>query len=81
MTSTLKLFLLCPIPENQKPINEYIELKENWFINWTTFTNSNYVKKFFSIYFFWFLLVFIFNFDLTQMNLLCLNWLNMMFLQ
>jgi hypothetical protein len=68
MTSTLKLFLLCPIPENQKPINEYIELKENFFINWTTFTNSNYVKKFFSIYFFWFLLVFLFNFDLTQKN-------------
>jgi len=25
-----KLFFLCPVPNDQKPLNEYIELKENY---------------------------------------------------
>ncbi len=29
MTLDIKIFLLCPIPEDQKPINEYIDFKEN----------------------------------------------------
>ena len=29
MNTKLKFFLLCPVPEDQKPINEYIGLKEN----------------------------------------------------
>ena len=30
MISKLKLILLCPAPEDQKPIVEYIGLKENF---------------------------------------------------
>ena len=33
MNSFIKIFLLCPIPEDQKPINEYIGLKNNSFFN------------------------------------------------
>jgi len=29
MNPKIKIFLLCPLPEDQKPINEYIGLKEN----------------------------------------------------
>jgi hypothetical protein len=32
----IKIFFLCPVPNDQKPINEYIELKENSFINWAS---------------------------------------------
>ena len=45
MTIYLTLFLLCPIPEDQKPITEYIGLKENPLTNWTTLSNQFYVKK------------------------------------
>ena len=31
MNLNIKIFLLCPIPDDQKPINEYINLKENDF--------------------------------------------------
>ena len=29
MNPNIKIFLLCPVPEEQKPLNEYINLKEN----------------------------------------------------
>lgn len=45
MNSNIKLFLLCPVPEDQKPINEYIGLKENPLTNWTTLSKKNYVGK------------------------------------
>jgi hypothetical protein len=32
MNPNIKFFLLCPIPEDQKPINEYIQLKGNVFL-------------------------------------------------
>jgi len=31
MNVNIKIFLLCPLPENQKPINEYLLFKENFF--------------------------------------------------
>jgi len=65
MMANLKIFLLCPVPENQKPINEYIDLKENFFLNWTTFTEKNYFLKFFSFYLCWFLLIFLLTIDLS----------------
>ena len=45
MTINIKTFLLCPVPDDQKPINEYLNLKENKFLNWGSL-NSNKNKKF-----------------------------------
>ena len=49
MISKLKLILLCPVPEDQKPISEYIGLKENPLTNWTTLSTKNYNAKLFSL--------------------------------
>ena len=40
INSRIKIFLLCPVPEEQKPINEYIALKNNNFVNWTRKINK-----------------------------------------
>ena len=45
MSINIKTFLLCPVPDDQKPINEYLNLKENKFLNWGNL-NSNKNKKF-----------------------------------
>jgi hypothetical protein len=45
MSTNIKFFLLCPIPEDQKPINEYIGLKENSLTNWTTLSKKQYENK------------------------------------
>lgn len=45
MSTNIKFFLLCPIPEDQKPINEYIGLKENSLTNWTTLSKKKYENK------------------------------------
>jgi len=50
MISKLKLILLCPVPEDQKPISEYIGLKENPLTNWTTLSTKNYNTKLFSLF-------------------------------
>lgn len=54
MNQNIKIFLFCPIPNDQKPINEYISLKENEFTNWVTFDSFLYSKKliikFFSLF-------------------------------
>ncbi len=57
MNSNIKIFLLCPVPEDQKPINAYIGLKENQLTNWTTLSKKNYEKKLLSFFFFFFLFV------------------------
>jgi hypothetical protein len=40
MKNPIQIFFLCPVPEEQKPINEYIGLKENQITNWTTLSLS-----------------------------------------
>ena len=57
MNSNIKIFLLCPVPEDQKPINAYIGLKENQLTNWTTLSKKNYEKKLVSLFFFFFLFI------------------------
>jgi hypothetical protein len=56
MNLNIKIFLLCPIPEDQKPINQYIRFKENSFFNLPTFSKSILKTKlkefFFKIFFF-----------------------------
>jgi hypothetical protein len=44
MNTKRKLFLLCPVPEDQKPMKEYMIIREN---SWLTFfANQNYQSKF-----------------------------------
>jgi hypothetical protein len=43
MNFNIKIFLLCPVPEDQKPINQYINMKENSFLNWTMFSFQKYI--------------------------------------
>lgn len=63
MNQNIKIFLFCPIPNDQKPINEYISLKENEFTNWVTLDPKTYqnliIKQFFWNFFI--LLPFIFS--------------------
>ena len=63
MNSNIKIFLLCPVPEEQKPINAYIGLKENQLTNWTTLSKKNYEKKLVSLFSFFFFLVSFFRFS------------------
>ena len=49
MNTNIKIFLLCPVPDDQKPINEYIGLKENPVTNWTMLAKKNYDAKLFQI--------------------------------
>ena len=70
MNQNIKIFLFCPIPNDQKPINEYISLKQNEFTNWVTFDSFLYSKtliiKTFSIFLFilaFMLLEFNFSFE------------------
>lgn len=58
MNANIKIFLLCPIPEDQKPINEFLELKDNFLFNWIFFSKKQYIKKFISFY----TTIFIFSF-------------------
>jgi hypothetical protein len=52
--------LTCSIPEDQKPINEYIENKENFLLNWTILEKKEYFVQFtkFFLQFFFFLFLF-----------------------
>ncbi len=56
MNSTIQIFLLCPIPNSQKPITEYIELQENFLGNWTILSNKKYNLRVFLLFFFFFLI-------------------------
>lgn len=87
MNLDIKIFLLCPIPEDQKPINEYINFKENFLTNWTKFSQKKYMKALFFTYFLFFTLFSLFSLNeiiillkKTDFNLFSLkkeifNWL------
>ncbi len=36
---------ICPVPEEQQPINEYQELQESWFFRWVTLDLTSYITK------------------------------------
>ena len=77
MNSFIKIFLLCPIPEDQKPINVYIGLKENVLTNWTTLSKKNYEQKLISLFLSFFLIVSISRIrDFEEVNYL-IEWLLM----
>jgi len=63
MTLDIKIFLLCPIPEDQKPINEYIDFKENSLTNWTKYSQKKYIKNIFWAYFLFFSIFCLFSFN------------------
>ena len=63
MNFNIKIFLLCPIPEEQKPINEYISLKENSLTNWITLTKKEYLWTLLRGFFILFLICLTFTFE------------------
>ena len=74
MNSNIKIFLLCPVPEEQKPINGYIGLKENQLTNWTTLSKRNYEKKLLSLFSFFFFLVSFFRISSFSDNRYLFDW-------
>ena len=56
MNLNIKIFLLCPIPDDQKPISEYINLKENDFTNLMLLSRKNYFSKIFTNFLIYFTL-------------------------
>lgn len=58
MNKQIAFFLLCPIPEEQKPLQAYLTLKENSFLGWATFSNKKYNQRILSVGAFFFLLSF-----------------------
>ena len=74
MNSNIKIFLLCPVPEEQKPINAYIGLKENQLTNWTTLSKKNYEKKLLSFFSFFFLLICFFRISSFSGSRYLVDW-------
>jgi hypothetical protein len=69
MNIPIKIFFLCPIPEEQKPIYEYVSLKENLLTNWTTLSAKKYFSKLrFSVLFLFFFLLFFQSISLGFFN-------------
>nr|ASO75950.1 putative plastid protein 36 [Storeatula sp. CCMP1868] len=42
---------ICPVPQDQRPINEYLALKEAFGFSWTVKNETNYYRTSFKIYF------------------------------
>ena len=67
--TNIKIFLLCPIPEGQKPINDYIHFKDNFLTNLIYFKDKTSYIKFYSFLFLSFLSFFTFStFSSTVLN-------------
>ena len=62
MNFNIKIFLLCPIPDEQKPINEYLTLKEKDFTKLLLLNSTNYFFKIFSYFLSFFALGFLVSF-------------------
>jgi hypothetical protein len=62
MNQNIRIFLFCPVPENQKPISEFLFFRENNLFNWVTKKKKEYRKTLFSFSFFLFFLTGIFLF-------------------
>jgi hypothetical protein len=79
MTIDLKNFLLCPVPDDQKPIYQYIQLREGPFSSLPLLEDKKYQKNLFFIFLFFFLLSCFFNnsffnhFEIILQNLLIAN--------
>jgi len=74
MNLNIKIFLLCPVPDDQKPINEYIQLKENNFSKLIFSSNKSYFSKLILDFFFFFVLSTLISFLLKlNYNLILFN--------
>lgn len=62
MNSLLRIFLFCPVPENQKPLNELIIFQENFFNKNLCISLEKYKKNLITYYFLIFFLNFLFLF-------------------
>ena len=69
MNFNIKIFLLCPVPEDQKPINQYISLKEVFFLKWTQSPIKKYLFQVLSGYFICFPTFLIYFLNLTPFSL------------
>jgi hypothetical protein len=70
MSFNIKVFLLCPVPEDQKPMNEYIGIKKNSLLNWTRCSPKNYLLKILSGYLFIFPIFLICFLNLTPFTVI-----------
>jgi hypothetical protein len=75
MNQNIAFFLLCPVPDDQKPINEYIGLKENLLTSWTTLSTEKYQKKLFSVAGILFLLISLFQLSSFQGFYYLFEWI------
>ena len=70
MNSRVKIFLLCPVPEEQKPLNEYILLKRSNILNWAFLPFQQYLLKIVSTSFLYFPIVLICLLNLTPLSII-----------
>jgi hypothetical protein len=45
--------MICPVPEEQRPVNEYVALKESFFFRWATLDRFAYAKTLVLIWLAW----------------------------
>lgn len=70
--------LSCPVPKDQRPINEYMKLVQSDFFNWPILTESLFKKKIINLFFLFFTIglpfsnLFI-NFNTSLIKLLLIN--------
>lgn len=70
--------LSCPVPKDQRPINEYMKLVQSDFFNWPILTESLLKKKFINLFFLFFTISLPFsnlfiNFNTSLIKLLLIN--------
>lgn len=75
MIFNIKTFLLCPIPEDQKPIKQLIILKENSLTNIVALSNKDFLKKIFFNFFYYFLIISLLRLNELNYSLFNFNWL------
>nr|YP_009393541.1 hypothetical protein [Bostrychia simpliciuscula]ARW62103.1 hypothetical protein [Bostrychia simpliciuscula] len=47
----------CPVPFDQQPLNEYLELKKSWLFSWSSYKINKYIITIFCIFLFLFLFI------------------------
>jgi hypothetical protein len=60
--------LLCPVPIEQRPITEYLKLRESKFLNSSSLNESSYLIKILKIFFISLILFFSFSFFYLDLN-------------
>ena len=70
--------LSCPVPKDQRPINEYMKLLQSDFFNWPVLTESLFKRKIIKLFFLFFTLALPFsnlfiNFNKSIIKLLLVN--------